>query len=333
MKKGVWTDGKATAKNILLAVITSVLGATVIYFLGFNNKKKLTAAEKEEATIETWKSYNSIENIHTQNLTSLMQDAMQYQRFGDIKIEAGQNSERLISSIDEFIETDGVDEKLVQLLKDRVKAEKKISVLSAGFYENIDKVVSGMKTKQLPKQQVEDTAYARARQYIGQIKGILAPTAETIEKLAADFSKKYDQPFDLNEFLFLKGGRYGKNIFDLSLEKTVNTVTEEKKEDKKPVVSNEVLKLGLEYFTGNWKSGNIRISFYKNGELTWNDKSNNRNYDGEWTFNNGQLALKMKGHPLMQADGILLLVPDKIKPDSFTMQTADNKEIFNMEKI
>lgn len=333
MKKGVWKDGKATAKNILLAVITSVLGATAIYFLGFNNKKKLTAAEKEEATIETWKSYNSIENIHTQNLVSLMQDAMQYQRFDDIKKEAGQNSERLIGSIDEFIETEGVDEKLVQLLKERIKAEKKISTLTTGFYETIDKVVNGMKTKQLPQQQVEDTAYARAREYVGEIKGLLAPTTETIEKLAGDFSKKYDQPFDINEFLFLKGGRDGKNIFDLSLDKTVNTPTEEKKEDKKPVVSKEVLKLGLEYFTGNWKAGNNRISFFRNGELTWNDKSNDRSYDGEWTFNNGQLVLKIKGHPLMQADGTLVLIPDKVTPDSFTMQTTDNKGIFNMEKI
>jgi hypothetical protein len=58
-------------RNITIGVITSVLAATVIYFLGYNKDEKAEFKKKKEATIKVWGAYQ--ENLR---ITSALFDKL-----------------------------------------------------------------------------------------------------------------------------------------------------------------------------------------------------------------------------------------------------------------
>ncbi|NOT93381.1 hypothetical protein [Ferruginibacter sp.] len=53
-KRPVTSSAKSIAKNIGIGVVTPVLAATIIYFLGFNKNDDADFKKKKEATVQTW---------------------------------------------------------------------------------------------------------------------------------------------------------------------------------------------------------------------------------------------------------------------------------------
>jgi hypothetical protein len=53
-KQPVTSSAKTIAKNIGIGVVTPVLAATIIYFLGFNKNDDADFKKKKEATVQTW---------------------------------------------------------------------------------------------------------------------------------------------------------------------------------------------------------------------------------------------------------------------------------------
>lgn len=56
-KQSTPNNATTVIRNISIGVITSVLAATVIYFLGYNKDEKAEYKKKKEATIKVWNAY------------------------------------------------------------------------------------------------------------------------------------------------------------------------------------------------------------------------------------------------------------------------------------
>ena len=56
-------SAKSVARNIAVGVVTPVLAATIIYFLGFNRGDKAEFEKKKAATIKSWNMYVQNKNI------------------------------------------------------------------------------------------------------------------------------------------------------------------------------------------------------------------------------------------------------------------------------
>ena len=65
------TSNKIMFRNIITGVITTVIGATTIWFLGFHNKGGSSSPPDylvvKDATTNAWKSYVSTENVFFSN--------------------------------------------------------------------------------------------------------------------------------------------------------------------------------------------------------------------------------------------------------------------------
>lgn len=81
-------------KNILMGVVTPVLAATIIYFLGFNNKdeSKVEFLRKKEATEKTWIAYIQARGIFSAVMKKLGES-------GDIEITRNNINHEIETSI------------------------------------------------------------------------------------------------------------------------------------------------------------------------------------------------------------------------------------------
>ncbi|HAO46120.1 MAG TPA: hypothetical protein PLZ45_15290 [Ferruginibacter sp.] len=88
------SSGNSMLKNILMGVVTPVLAATIIYFLGFNNKdeSKVEFLRKKEATEKTWIAYIQARGIFSAVMKKLGES-------GDIEITRNNINHEIETSI------------------------------------------------------------------------------------------------------------------------------------------------------------------------------------------------------------------------------------------
>jgi cell division FtsZ-interacting protein ZapD len=150
MSKSVKPEGNSVLKNMAIGVTTSVLGATIIYFLGFNNKKpSFTKLEREEITTQTWKTYVTVENIYTKNTVSLLHDVLKFGGSAEVLKETNKESEKFQNSVKDMIAADGVDKDMVSFLKQRLEDEIKEGPETEKFYKGLDELAVTAKKGEL----------------------------------------------------------------------------------------------------------------------------------------------------------------------------------------
>lgn len=199
--------------KILIPVITTVLGATAIYFLGFNKKATgRTDMEQmlisKEATVKAWKSFVTSQNIGYKNIKSLSEEYVQ--KIGDAAKQGLENTGPVWAEFkDELLrESRKGDQDIKDILKDPDIDRDFISMLNRGLTNGkdqeekviafFDKISSLIKSDQdanakLAKLQADLTAF--------QDKGKrdeerMVNEAEAIAKVLAE---KYNQAFNLND--------------------------------------------------------------------------------------------------------------------------------------
>jgi hypothetical protein len=70
-----------TLKNMLIAVTTTVLATTAVYFLGFQNTGKNESTKIKEATMKVWNDY-----LKTRKHTQEVMESMKKQSSEDIDL-------------------------------------------------------------------------------------------------------------------------------------------------------------------------------------------------------------------------------------------------------
>jgi hypothetical protein len=124
------------ARNIAIGVITSVLAATVIYFLGYNRSDKQDFNKKKEATIKVWNAYQ--ENMR---VTSALFDKLEAAK-NDTDIVGRRNAitheiETALSAMDNVKKEPGADTRVYSTVDIKVQMFKDGLVLINKYFDDI----------------------------------------------------------------------------------------------------------------------------------------------------------------------------------------------------
>jgi hypothetical protein len=121
-------------RNITIGVITSVLAATVIYFLGYNKDEKADFKKRKEATIKVWEAYQ--ENTR---LTSEMFDKMSRLTDDEILGRSGDAKHEMdvaIGNFDNIKKEPNADIRVYSTIDIRTQQFKEVQPILMKFYEN-----------------------------------------------------------------------------------------------------------------------------------------------------------------------------------------------------
>lgn len=296
MARIIGKESKNVIKNILISVITTVTGAFAVYFLGFNNKGSgPSKLETEERTIETWKTLVTIENIYTKNTTILLRDALRLGNF----IEAGEESEReskkMVTSLRGLADKPGIDVDLKTLLERRIMDEEAQRPLMKGFYLHLENLVDRAVEEKWVDAQMMDSLLTYMNNFNEQNKGLSDRVVADAETLASLLAERYDYPFNVEDFLIVQIVRNKLDVTGLLEDEKNKPVV---KEGKIPGKTGSLgalknVEKPADYFAGEWNANGAKITFERNGKLSWIVPNEDAHAIGSWKFDDDKLTMNV----------------------------------------
>jgi hypothetical protein len=187
------------ARNIAVSVISTVLGATLIYYLGFRgdggggDKTLIT----KEATTKAWKSFVTVENIYYKNTLSLVNELKETKKLADFNENVIKESEKFQRDLPEVLKDKNIDGAFISMIQRRLENEKNVEVKMKKYLDNIQSILDQNLAveKQREKLDAEDNAWT------SYTKGARERAITDIEDLAKTLSDRYQVPFAMTDFL------------------------------------------------------------------------------------------------------------------------------------
>jgi predicted metal-dependent hydrolase len=314
MSGTVTATGGNMLRNIIVGVITTVLGSTVVYFLGFHTKTAGSSADRllitKENTIKIWKSYVTTENLYYQNLMDLKNDMAaktttsnykdELQRFRE---DASNESTKYLNDIESFLKNPDIDESFVSLLKRRMDTEKQTMKIVDKLYEKIDSYQQTIPAGQEQTQKIND----EINRFSSDSKPIMDRTKTEVTQLSKLLTEKYGQPFDVNDLLIFK------NINPTNNTNTGNTSNTN--------YGNNNIAIDPKILEGSWDTPGALITWNADGTFNWNVTGSDQT-SGSWRFYNNQLYMYPAASDKVPAGTVWLFNLLNVTQNSFTMQLS-----------
>jgi hypothetical protein len=208
------SEHSSTVLNkIIIPVITTVLGAAAIYFLGFNKKSTgRTDMEQmlisKDATVKAWKSFVTSQNISYKSINSLSEEYSQKfvdaskqgieklpPLWRDFENELLRESKKADQDVKDILKDPDIDRDFVSMLNRVLDNSKDQEDKTSGFF---DKMVALAKSdrelnEKISSLQNEFTGFTEKGK---KDEERMVTESETIARVLAG---KYSQAFDLNE--------------------------------------------------------------------------------------------------------------------------------------
>ena len=133
----------SVARNISIGVITSVLAATVIYFLGYNKDEKAEFKKKKDATIKVWNAYRENLDI-TGALFYKLQTAI---KAGDTNIVETRTAinhelEASLSAMENIKKEPNADTRVYSTIDIKVQQGKELLALTNRFFDDVSAFIA-----------------------------------------------------------------------------------------------------------------------------------------------------------------------------------------------
>lgn len=341
--------------KILIPVITTVLGATAIYFLGFNKKGGRSDMEKllitKEATVKGWKSFVTSQNIGFKNSKSILNEyepkiaeaANQTPQalitvLKDFETEMMRESKKASSDIAEILKDEDLDKNFASMLNrsldNGTDQEKKVVTF-------FDKLVVMLKSDLTPEEKGKKWQEEAAK-FQAMSDGIEERSATEAEDISKILSEKYGQPFDLNELLVYKEYKDGKDKPDNNKDKDPtdpapkdpNSGTEFVEDNNTPAddkTDNNETAVTAAFLTGEWDMPGGSLELNKDGTMYWS--FGNKGYtSGKWKLVEGKLQMRAT-NPDTNKTSLLVGFLTDVTTHSFTMTYMTTpKEIYKFKR-
>lgn len=341
--------------KIVIPVITTVLGATAIYFLGFNKKGGRSDMEAllitKEATVKAWKSFVTAQNISYKNTLSLSEEygkklgeeaANGFEALvptiRDFQEEILRESKKVNQDIEDILKSEDIDRDFVSMMNRALDNNRDQEKKVVTFFDNLVALAKSKRDllEKQEKWQKETTRFIAMGDKVEE-RGVTE--AEGIAKILAE---KYNQSFDLNELLVY--AEYKKKKGKLNTEpKPVDD------NDPAPVDPNgggNAGNGGTEYvetnnststdyteemFTGTWTMTGGSLELSANGEMYW--AFDGKGYtSGKWRLVSGKLQMNAV-NPDTQKASLLIGTLTDVTRNSFTLTFMTTpREIYHFRK-
>jgi membrane-associated HD superfamily phosphohydrolase len=154
-------------RNITIGVITSVLAATVIYYLGYNKDEKAEFKKRKEATIRVWGTYR--ENL---DIASGIFDKLANMREDEIEIRREQvkhEMEVAITNMENVKKEPGADTRVYSTIDLKAQQLKEAVPIFMKFYDDILVFKATNPTEQ-QGEVFKDKTIAALKEQLGEIK-------------------------------------------------------------------------------------------------------------------------------------------------------------------
>jgi len=349
--------------KIVFPVITTVLGATAIYFLGFNKKSAPSELEIEKATVSAWQSFVSTENIYYKTTMSLSKEYNE--KIPNIVKEKGlKGSVPVFTAFKEdlFNEVNKLKEDIHEIIK-------KNEDIDIGFRSMLNRTLVNLedeekKTKAFFKSVItliesdgDDAEKGKkmmteSEQFLDMEKNMQERAATEAEDIAQALSKKYNRTFDLNELLLYvdykkeleaeKNGP-GNNIKKTEDDGGLAPADPDKGQEVKDEIQNKDNTDNSNNFTSNsvepttslltgvWTMNGGSLELNGDGEMYWEFGS--RGYtSGDWKLSDGKIRMNATNPDTKQTSLIIGYISD-FTGKSFTLTFMSTpKEVYNFKK-
>ena len=193
---GSSTGGSTPVRNIIVGVITTVLGSTAVYFLGFHKNSRSTAETlliTKEVTSRAWSDYVSTENIFHKNWNTVGA-SYTHARFNIYKEETLDELEKFYADIKRIIAMPDVDPKLVSLLERRLSAKQQWDKKYRIHLDNFERIL-----KNTPEKDQNQKINDELNRFQSDVKDLDARFRNELENVASTLTSKYHQPFSISE--------------------------------------------------------------------------------------------------------------------------------------
>ncbi len=295
-------------RNIVVSVISTVLGATMIYFLGFHNKGGggggSSAADMlvtKESTTKAWKSYVAVENIYYKNTQSIVNELQRTQNFSDFRENVNKESQKFQEDLPQVIKDKTIDGAFVSMINRRLENEKGSEIKMKGYFDNIQSILRKDLTTAERRRELDDEDAAWEKYNLGMRERAVID----VEDLAKMLSERYQQPFAVNDLLIYVELKKGLTDPNKTSEKKDNTQTqlENKTDANKPVDQNDPQGVGPAEPSNEQKTVDNNDKNATNANLnnkkTEEPKNNSGNYNqkmlGEWYTADAEIGIFKNG--------------------------------------
>ncbi|MEI9944443.1 MAG: hypothetical protein WDN26_09530 [Chitinophagaceae bacterium] len=346
--------------KILIPVITTVLGATAIYFLGFNKKSSASEAEVEKATVNAWRSFVSSSNINyklTGSISTEYEEKIKttveekgIEAIGPVvkefKNELFRESNKLKVDIENILKrSDDIDEGFVSMLK---RTLANLNDQEEKTEEFLSRFVSLAKAD-IDQQEKSKKLEKEIEKFMAMAEHLEERSATEAEDIADVLSKKYDRPFDLNDLLvFVEyNNKKKQEKKEEQKEDDPAPVKEEKNDpapidpnngtnyvnnnnDKKEVIPTSQQDITAADLTGNWVMNDGKLNLNKDMSLYWS--FNAKGYTtGTWKVADGQLQMNNKNPDTKKMFYLVYYI--SLNGNSLTLTNASNaSEVYSFKK-
>ncbi|HLG38783.1 MAG TPA: hypothetical protein VI461_03905 [Chitinophagaceae bacterium] len=194
--------GNQPVRNIIVGVITTVLGSTAVYFLGFHNKNERSTAESmlitKEVTIKAWNDYVATENMFTKNWSTLGAN-YSTARFKIYKEESLEELTKFFNDLTRIIQTKDADPALVSLLKRRMSAKQRWEKKYRIHLDNFESILNNT-----PQQEQDQKLREEIGNFQSEVKDLDPRFKNELEDAAKTLSSNYHYSFSSSDILAFK---------------------------------------------------------------------------------------------------------------------------------
>lgn len=336
-------------RNIVTGIITTVVGATFVYFLNNsgkhnNNNSSGNYLEIKQATRDAWKSYVKIEDVEYQNSLLLEKHMKDMGSLDELKDEITKESNKFTADIEALSKKPDIDDALLSLLKRRMDDEKEAMDKWNDFFTSCKNIFNTTQPGQERAGKVN--AEYKKMQTAGDL--IVERFKIEITNLSKSLTEKYGEPFAVTDLQFFQN------------EKTNNITTENKNENgtvtdvnnkntgnggtNSPVdqdanknvtntnegTTNNSNTISRKTFVGEWNYQVGAIRFNNDGRM-YMQGNNGQTASGTWHYANNQISITYPNEYGVSMTYTYNLF--YVKANSFTMQLSTNPNfVYNLTR-
>jgi hypothetical protein len=184
--------GPNVFKNILVGVITTVLGATVIYFLGFHDTGKEEKKKKRDATVTAWNSLLQYESLFQQTANKMICLGETETAAKEVTDEMGQ----VIKDMGNIKKEEFVDNRMQTLVDRRMDSYTKRKTFIEDFYNEIFTLAG----QNLPEEEINKEVVSAQKKLGDRVAALETKDGDYIKEIKATLEKEYDTKLDIPEF-------------------------------------------------------------------------------------------------------------------------------------
>lgn len=273
-------SNKTMVRNIIAGIITTVVGGSLIYFLGFHTAGGSSEGNflvTKEATMNGWRSYVSAENVFFSNWSIYMAN-YSTTGFAHYKEATLNELNNFKSDLKKILSTKNIDPSLASLLERRIKAKEQWEVKYRKHLDNYEMLLNTIADQTERTNKINN----ELGRFQNEVKEIDQLFASEIGELCNTLTSKYGYTFSWNEL----------KMYQQQTNTNNNNTTDNNNSGNQNGGTGTV---GSRSFVGKWQTqsnGSIAgtLYLYENGRMYYYFQSGDSTY-GRWQYNNDQITL------------------------------------------